>query len=391
MSARATPALAGWGALGALLLGLWLTVPPVELRTPAPSAVLIVVAAGAGAWVAARGQRRLGISIVVCAIATGAVALGATHASSHKLQGVVVWSALVPSTLANATPLLFAAIGGVISERSGVINIALEGIMLIGAFFGLLGADLTGSWVGGLALATAAGGMTALIYAFFAIQLRANQIVGGLAVNLFAVGITSYLLVDRYGAHGTPQDLPGIPDVHLGFISDVYFVGPALGSLNLMVWLGLLFVVVSHVVLFRTPIGTRLRAVGEKPEAAENAGISVFRVRYIAVVCSGMLGALGGAYLSIGFVHAFSDNMTSGRGYIALASVALGAWRPVGALGAVLLFGFASALALRLQVFSESAATLLQALPYVLTLVLVAGLVRRARAPAADGVPYDPR
>jgi simple sugar transport system permease protein len=391
VSARATPALAAWGALGALLIGLWLTVPPVELRTPAPSAVLIVCAAAAGAWLAARGQRRLGISIVVCAAAAGAVAFGATHASGHKLQSVVVWSALVSSTLANATPLLFAALGGVVSERSGVLNIALEGIMLIGAFFGLLGADLTGSWVGGLALAMFAGGLTALIYAIFAIQLRANQIVGGLAVNLLAVGITSYLLVDRYGAHGTPQDIPGIPDVHLGFVSDVYFLGPAVGSLNLMVWLGLALVAITHVVLFRTPFGLRLRAVGEKPEAAETGGISVFSTRYIAVVCSGVLGALGGAYLSIGFVHAFSDNMTAGRGYIALASVALGAWRPVGALWAVLLFGFASALALRLQVFSESAATLLQALPYVLTLVLVAGLVRRARAPAADGVPYDPR
>src|SRR5262249_14713228 len=227
VSARATPALAGWGALGALLVGLWLTVPPIELRTPAPSAVLFACATGAGVWLAAPGRRRLGLSLVFCAVATGAVALGATHASSAKLQSVVVWSALVSSTLANATPLLFAAIGGVVSERSGVLNIALEGIMLIGAFFGLLGADLTGSWVGGLALAMLAGGLTALTYAVFAIQLRANQIVGGLAVNLLALGITSYLLVDRYGAHGTPQDIPGIPDVHLGFISDVYFLGPA--------------------------------------------------------------------------------------------------------------------------------------------------------------------
>jgi general nucleoside transport system permease protein len=381
----------GWIAGGAVALAVWLVVPPVELRTPVPSVVLCSLAAAAGVWRARRGELRIGTSIAVAAVLGGAVAVAATRADVTKLETVVVWSALVAAMLANATPLLFTAIGGMLSERSGVIMIGLEGVMLMGAFFGLLGADLTGSWLGGMALATVAGGATALIYAFFAIHLRADQIVGGVAVNLLAVGITGYVLIDVYGATGTPSDLPEIPDVHLGFLDGVYFLGPAFGDLNLMVWIGLALVPLVHVLLFRTPAGLRLRATGEKPEAVEAAAVSVYAIRYLAVGAAGVLGGIGGAYLSLGFVHSFTENMTSGRGYIALAAVVLGAWRPFGVLGGVLLFGFASALAFRLPEFSESAATLFQALPYVLTLLVVAGLIGRARAPAADGIPYSRR
>ena len=380
-----------WGGAGAIALGVWLAVPPVALRTPLPSLLLCALGVAAGVLLLRRGETRIGAFIGAVAVLGGALALAATQAEVGKLETVVVWSALVASMLANATPLLFTALGGMLSERSGVIMIGLEGVMLMGAFFGLVGADVTGSWLGGIGIAALAGGVTALIYAGFAIHLRADQIVGGVAVNLLALGITGYVLVDVYGESGTPSDLPAIPDVHLGFLENVYFLGPAFGDLNLMVWVGLALVFVCQVLLFRTPLGLRLRAVGEKPEAAETAGVSVFAVRYAAVAAAGVLGAVGGAYLSLGFVHSFTENMTSGRGYIALAAVVLGAWRPFGVLGGVLLFGFASALALRLPEFSESYATLFQALPYVLTLLVVAGLIGRSRAPAADGVPYKRR
>jgi simple sugar transport system permease protein len=318
------------------------------------------------------------------------IALGilATRSSVAHLDQVVVWSALTAAMLRFATPLAFAAMGGIFSERSGVVNIGLEGMMLSGAFFGILGADKLNSWPLGLLCAAAAGGAFALIHAFFAIQLRADQIVSGFAINFLALGITGYLFIDIYGGHGTPPNVPKIPNVELGFLSDWYFVGPVLGQLNLMIWLAFLTIVTTWVVLFKTPIGLRIRAVGEHPRAADTVGISVYKTRYAAVVSSGVLSALGGAYLSIGFVNSFNQNMTVGRGFIALAAVIFGNWRPWGAAAAALLFGFSSALAQRLPAYSDSAAVLFQALPYVLTLIAVAGVIGRSIPPAAVGRPY---
>jgi simple sugar transport system permease protein len=233
-----------------------------------------------------------------------------------------------------------------------------------------------------------AGGALALVHAFFSIHIRADQIVSGTAINFLALGITGYLYIDIYGEQGTPADLPEIPDVHLSFLNGVYFIGDVFSQLNLMIWLSFLLLVVSYVVMFKTPIGLRIRSVGEHPRAADTVGISVYGVRYAAVVTSGMLAALGGAYLSLGFVHSFTENMTAGRGFIALAALIFGAWRPFGAFAAALLFGFSSALAQRLPEYSDSAATLFQTLPYVLTLIAVAGVIGRSIPPAAIGRPY---
>jgi general nucleoside transport system permease protein len=284
--------------------------------------------------------------------------------------------------------LTFAALGGVTSERAGVVNIGLEGMMLTGAFFGAWGADITSSWVGGIVIGLLAGGAMGLIHAIFSVTLRADQIVSGTAINFLAIGITGFLFVKIYGTTGTPDDLPEIPDVHLP-IGWIPFVGEGLEQLNLLIWIGLISVAVLSIFLFRTPRGLRLRSVGENPLAADTAGISPIRVRYYAVVASGMFAAMGGAFLSIGFVHSFSQNMTAGKGFIALAAVIFGKWKPGGALAAALLFGFSSALAQRLPVFSPSTAVLFQALPYVLTLIALAGLVGRSRPPAADGIPYE--
>ena len=304
------------------------------------------------------------------------------------LDQVVVWSALTAAMLRYATPLAFAAMGGIFSERSGVVNIGLEGMMLSGAFFGILGADKLDSWALGLLCAAVSGAAFALVHAFFAIHLRADQIVGGTAINFLALGITGYLFIDIYGGEGTPPNIPGDPDVHLSFLEDWYFIGPVLGQLNLMIWLAFLTIVATWIVLFKTPVGLRIRAVGEHPRAADTVGISVYATRYAAVMLSGVLAALGGAYLSIGFVNSFNQNMTVGKGFIALAAVIFGNWRPWGAAAAALLFGFSSALAQRLPAYSESAAVLFQALPYVLTLIAVAGVIGRSIPPAAVGRPY---
>ena len=379
---------AGWGAVALALFAFWLALPPLLVRTPAPSLVLIAGALALALWAARHGEARLGYAAFVVGVLCAIGAIAATESGEGHLNDVVVWSALAAAMLRFATPLVFGALGGVVSERSGVVNIGLEGMMLVGAFFAILGADLLHGWVGGLLLGMVAGGVLALMHAFFAVTLRADQIVSGFALNFLALGLTGYVFLQHYGEQGTPDNLPQVPDVTLP-IDWIPFFGPALDNLNLLIWIALLLVLLVWLFVFRTPTGLRVRSVGENPRAAATVGISVYRVRYLAVVASGGLAAMGGAFLSIGFVHSFNQNMTAGRGFIALAVVIVGKWRPGPALLAALMFGFSQALAQRLPVFSDSSATLLQALPYVVTLIAVAGLVGRSIPPAADGVPYS--
>jgi ABC-type uncharacterized transport system permease subunit len=378
----------GWGGVALGVIAFYITLPPILVRSLIPS-LLVAVAGVALAVVAIRaGEKRVGWGAVVACVAGAVGAYAAVNSGEPNLERVVVWSALLAATLRYATPLTFAALGGVTSERAGVVNIGLEGMMLTGAFFGAYGADVTSSWVGGIVIGLLAGGVMGLVHAVFSVTLRADQIVSGTAINFLALGITGFLFVKVYGTQGTPDDLPEIPDVHLP-IGWIPFLGEGLEQLNLMIWLGLISVALLSIFLFRTPRGLRLRSVGENPLAADTAGISPIRVRYYAVIASGSFAALGGVFLSIGFVHSFSQNMTIGKGFIGLAAVIFGKWKPGGALAAALLFGFASALAQRLPVFSPTGAVLFQALPYVLTLIAVAGLVGRSRPPAADGIPYE--
>ena len=372
-------------ARAAVALGLFafvVALPPFAARAPWVPVLVGIIAVAAGVWVLTRGLRRPGWTAIGFGIIGIALGILATRASSGNLEQVVVWSALLSSTLVWATPLTYAAIGGMFCERSGVVNIGLEGMMLSGAFFAALGADKTGQWWLGLLIAMAAGGVLAGIHAVMAIHLRADQVVSGTAINFLALGATGYFFIDIYGANGTPGDLPRIPDVNAGFLGSVF------GHLNLMIWLSFLLLIVAQVTLFRTPIGLRLRAVGEHPRAADTVGISVYATRYGAVILSGMLAALGGAYLSIGYLGSFSENMTAGRGFIALAAVIFGNWRPFGAFGAALLFGGSTALSFRLQQPWPAPSVLFQALPYVLTLVAVAGVIGRATPPASAGRPY---
>jgi simple sugar transport system permease protein len=378
------------GVAGVVLGALaWvITIPPFEVRVVVPSIVLAVLAVCAGAWSFTGGERKLGIEGIVVAVVAVAGAVASAKSSVATLESVFTWSALVAATLRYATPLLFAGLGGVISESSGVINIGLEGMMLMGCFWGIYGSDLLGSWVWGMLVAMVAGGLLALLHAFFSIHLRANQIVSGTGINFLALGITGYFLEYHYGPNGTPLNISQVPNVHLPLIQHVGFFGAAFGSANLMTWIGLALVPALTFFLFRTRGGLRLRSVGEKPRAADTVGLSVLRIRYAAVVVSGMFAALGGAYLSVGFVGSFSNNMTNGRGFIALAAMIFGKWKPWGTLWACLLFGLGNALSDRISGVNQTLGTLFEALPYVLTLVAVAGLVGRSRAPAADGIPY---
>ena len=388
---RSPPRAAGAGGIALGALAFWLALPPLAERSVAVPIVVGALAVAVGIWTISRHEVRLGSGAVVAGVSGALLGVLATHAGTGNLEGVVVWSALVAAMLRFATPLTFAAIGGMFSERSGVVNIALEGMMLTGAFFGIWGADRTGSWFTGLLIAMAAGALFGLVHAVFAIHLRADQIVGGTAINFLALGLTGFLFVDVYGSNGTPdlRSSQQIPDVTISKGND--FFSSAFGQLNLMIWISFALLVLSYLVMFRTPVGLRIRAVGEHPLAADTVGISVYATRYAAVVLSGVLAAMGGAYLSIGFVHSFNENMTAGRGFIALAALIFGKWRPFGAFGAALLFGFSSALAQRLGGVTDwsSYAVLFQALPYVLTLIAVAGVIGRSIPPAAVGRPYE--
>ena len=384
---RGTRAVAWAGILLGLASG-WIALPPLTVRSLLPSVVIGCGGIALGGLAVVRREVRFGIFAIVAGLLGIGMAILAGLSSVDKLESVVVWSALFAAMLRFATPLMFASLGGLFSERSGVVNIGLEGMMLMGAFFAILGADKTGSWALGLLIGILSGAALAAVHAFFAISLRADQIVGGTAINFLALGITGYLFIDTYGVEGTPTDTPSIPNVHLGFLEDVPFFGDIFGQLNLMIWLALLTVVVTWIIIFRTPIGLRIRAVGEHPRAADTVGLNVFAIRYGAVILSGALAAAGGAYLSIGFVNSFNENMTAGRGFIALAALIFGNWRPFGAAAACMLFGFSSALAQRLPEYSQSASVLFQALPYVLTLIAVAGVIGRSIPPAAVGRPY---
>jgi ABC-type uncharacterized transport system permease subunit len=364
-----------------------LAIPPITARSPIWPVLLAIVAVLFGIVAVSRGGGRVGWSAIAAGIVGGALAIVAMQSSVGNLNQVFTAS-LIASMLVFATPLTFAALGGMFSERSGVVNIGLEGMMLMGAFWGIWGADKTGSWVWGVAIAMASGGLLALVHAFFAIHLRADQIVGGTAVNFLALGITGYFFVQLYHGENVPTGVSQIPDVNLAKQSNHSFLAESIGHLNLMIWVAILFVPLSYVVMFKTPIGLRIRACGEHPRAADTVGINVYFVRYGSVILSGILAAMGGAYLTVGYLNTYNENVTAGRGFIALAALIFGNWRPFGAFGAALLFGFSTALAFRLPVYSSNAATLFQALPYVLTLIAVAGVIGRTIPPAAVGRPY---
>jgi simple sugar transport system permease protein len=323
--------------------------------------------------------------IGLAAFAVFAIAIVIWRTQSTAVAAIVS-TGLFVGAFQYATPLTFGALGGLFSERSGVVNIGLEGMMLMGCFWGVVVSQKAGSWEIGLLGAMAAGGFLGLIHAVLSIHLRANQVISGTAVNILGLGITSYGTNAIFGSGGS-GDVPRIPSV-LHFLGKVPLIGDVIGGLNLMIYLAVVLVAVSWWFLFRTAWGLRLRAVGEHPRAADTVGIPVFRIRYAAVTLSGVLAGMGGAYLAFGLGSQFSENMTAGRGFIALAALIFGKWKPWGLLGAALLFGFSQALGDALQTIEHVNAFLVFNLPYVFTLIALVGVIGRSRGPAAAGIPY---
>lgn len=291
-------------------------------------------------------------------------------------------------TLVTATPLTLAALGGMLCERSGVVNIALEGIMLTGAFVGYAVAFLTHDLWLGIAAAVVAGVLIASIHAVLAISFLVDQIVSGTVINILAVGVTGVFYrtyIEQSLAAG-----PGVlPTWRVPLLADIPVAGPILFQNALITYAMLVLIVVVHVVLFHSVWGLRTRACGEQPRAAETAGINVYLVRYVNVLASGALAGLGGAYFSIQAIGEFIPNMTGGRGFIGLAAMIFGRWTPLGAFLASLLFTASDQLASRLTPLGiRVPQQFLAMLPYVLTIIVVAGAVGRAIAPAAVGRPY---
>ena len=300
---------------------------------------------------------------------------------------------LIGSTLRATAPLLLAALGGLFSERAGVVNIALEGIILFGAFAAAVTTQLIEApylaenprayvpfapWLGVLA-AVVVGGFVGWIHAVISIRYKADQIISGTAINLMAIGLPSVLLVALYGNNATSEPIRNrLPEIGSGAF-----------QFSPLVYLSFALVPVVYYVVFRTPFGLRLRSVGEHPEAADSVGIGVKRMRYYGVILSGVLAGLGGAYLSIGNLNQFIAEMSGGRGFIALAALIFGKWHPLGVLGATLLFGAFEAAATLLGGGQLMPPTVVQSIPFILTMLVLAGFIGRAVPPKAIGKPYE--
>ncbi len=302
------------------------------------------------------------------------------------MSGLALVISVVAQTLRISVPYALASLGGVFSERGGVVNIALEGILLNGAFFAVVGTHFTGSPYAGMLCAMLGGLLTAALHALVTIHARADQIVSGLAINIMAFGLTRGGLRVIFHSASNSARIPS-PDSILGrLLPGTGPLGDVLGDPVFLLAVALL--AGSLVFLFRTGLGLALRTAGEHPEAVHSAGFSVARLRWMGVLASGLLAGLGGAYLAFE-QHSFTDQMSGGRGYIALAAMIVGKWHPLGAAAACVLFGAAETLQIRLQ-GSGAPTQLLQMLPFILTILVLVGWVGRSVAPAAVGRPYDP-
>ena len=303
---------------------------------------------------------------------------------------------ILAATIHATTPLLLAALGEVVSQRAGVINIGIEGMMLIGALFGMVGSLYTSSlpflapWIG--MLAAALGGLiTALLFVLLAIRLRGDQVVIGTGITLFALGFTEVVYQRILSATGRPQSVPDFKELNIPVLSKIPLFGNALFSHNIIVFIAFLLVPCVYLFLYHTQAGLRVRACGEHPKAISTVGSNVSLLRTLSLLFAGVMAGIGGGYLILGDVPYFAPGMTDGRGFIALAIVIFGKWHPVKACGAALLFGLGFALDARFQAFGWGIQyQWFLMLPYLLCLAVLAGFVGRAEAPLALGKPYDP-
>lgn len=299
------------------------------------------------------------------------------------------YTALATSTVTMAVPLLLAALGELLAERAGIINIGLEGMLLVGAFAAMAGAYSSGSVAAGIGLALLSGAVLGLLLALFVVVQNANQVVAGTALNLLAAGLTGVAYRAVFGVTGAALTIPGAPVVPVPLLQSVPVLGPAFFQQTVLGYASFLLVPAVAVMLHSTLFGLRLRMVGENPYAAETQGVAVWRLRALALVACGILAAAGGAFLTVAYAKTFVEGMSAGRGFIALAIVIVGRWSPVGIMTAALLFGLATALQFHFQALELAVPyQFFLTLPYVLTLLVLAGYAGRTHPPAALAQPY---
>jgi ABC-type uncharacterized transport system permease subunit len=321
----------------------------------------------------------LGIGL---AIAVAAFLVWATVGKSFSLTG------MLQASIVRAVPIALGGLAGVLSERVAVVNIGIEGMLLAGAFAGALVGSLAGG-IAGLVAAVAVGGLFGFVLAALVVTYRMDQIIAGVVINLFVLGLTSYVSSQVFQQYRELNNAPVFRAIKVPFLSDIPVIGPMFFSQNIFVYGAFILAGLATYYLFHTRLGLRARAVGEHPRAADTLGINVYRTRYINVTVAGMVAGFGGAWFTLGSVGRFDEGMTGGRGFIGLAAMIFGRWHPVGALMAALVFGFADSMQQKLALLrTPIPSEFLAMAPYIATIIVVAGVVGRARAPAADGKPY---
>ena len=330
---------------------------------------------GGGRWTGLS----LGVGLIILAMA---FLVWATAGKAISLTG------MLQATVVRAVPIALAALGGILCERVAVINIAIEGMLLAGAFAGALFGSLMGGWAG-IICAMLTGGVFGLLLAVLMITYRVDQIIAGVVINLFVLGLTSYVSSQVFAEFRWLNKATPFRAFKVPVLGDIPLIGPVLFNQNLFVYGALIMVTLSTYYLFYTRMGLRARAVGEHPRAADTLGIDVIKTRYAHVIAAGMVAGFGGAWFTLGSVGRFDENMTFGRGFIGLAAMIFGRWHPLGALAAALVFGFADSLQQKLSILNTPIPSeFLSMAPYIATIVVVAGLVGRARPPAAIGKAY---
>ncbi|HTY70839.1 MAG TPA: ABC transporter permease [Actinomycetes bacterium] len=375
--------------------GARFTIPTIALPARWVCVVLGLVVIGLGVWQIARGFTRRAMRWVIAVTVLAVVVSFFCWAATGPGGETVDLFQLLQNTLISAVPLILGALAGVVGERSGVINVAIEGQLLVGAFTGaLLGSALHNDGVGVVG-AMLAGGLMGGLLAVFAIKYFVNQVILGVVLNVFALGVTGLFYDSLMQKNPDTYNNPAVlGSIKIPILGDIPVIGPLFFDENIIVYLTYLLIIAVDVGLFRTRWGLRTRSVGEHPRAADTVGINVNRTRYVNVMAAGLIAGLGGAFLTIGQVGTFSKDISAGKGFIALAAVIFGRWSPRGAVAAALLFGFADALQTVLTIIGTPVtipSSFMAMLPYLATIFAVAGLVGRVRAPAADGQPYTTR
>lgn len=348
--------------------------------------VLAIVCAILGGIQLSRGFKKY--TNAVLAVVVGIFVFGflvwATAGKSLNLVG------LFNTTLSKAVPITLGALSGILCERSGVVNIAIEGMMLSGAMVSALVGSLTQSAWLGLFAAVLTGALLAYVHGIFSIKYKTNQIISGTVINIFATGLTSYISAKFMQVYPALNNPPTFGAIAIPLLADIPVIGEIFFVNNLFVFAMFIFIIILQIALFQTRWGLRVRAVGEHPKAADTLGIDVFKTRYTSVILGGMMAGFAGAYFTLGSAGRFDEVMTAGRGFIGLAAMIFGNWIPTGGFAAGLLFGFADGLASRMAILGIAIPSqFLLMLPYIATMIVLAGVIGKGHVPAADGIPYE--